>query len=73
MITRSYENNEDFILDILEDEEDRLTEKILCNGNIPETIKFDLKKLLAIKNEIERINIDAALQGCIQKLSSLNS
>jgi hypothetical protein len=66
--------NEDYILEILEIEEDRLTEKILQDRTISEEIKFDFKKLLAVKNEIERINIDVALQqSCISKLSILNS
>ena len=61
MTERTYEINNDYILDVLEREEDRLTEQILLNDNISKSIKFDFRKLLAVRNEIERINIQKLL------------
>ncbi|WP_459482154.1 hypothetical protein [Clostridium saccharoperbutylacetonicum] len=54
---KNYEMDKDYILEVLEQEEDRLTERIIYDQNIPESIKFDLKKLIAVKNEIGSIKI----------------
>lgn len=51
---KKYEDETDYVLDVLEEAEDRLTEQLL--NSLPQTIKFEFEKLLAIKNEIKRIN-----------------
>lgn len=48
-----YINDEDFILEILEKEEDVVLED-LCK-KIPQEIKYEFSKLLAIINTIEKI------------------
>lgn len=71
MTEKTYEMNEDYILEVLEDEEGKLTERILLNESLSKSIKFDFQKLLAVKNEIERINIKTALkEGYIITLSN---
>ena len=57
---RTYETENDYILDILEKEEDELIQNIY--GDIPESIKFKFTKLLAIRNAIEVINIKYAFE-----------
>lgn len=55
---KNYEMDKEYILEVLEQEEDRLTERIIYDQNIPESIKFDLKKLIAVKNEVGSIKIE---------------
>jgi hypothetical protein len=50
---KKYVNDNDYILEILEREEDVLLET-LC-GKVPNEIKDDFSKLLAIINTIEKI------------------
>jgi len=60
MQERTYENDEDYILDILKQEEDRLMEEI--NDNLSSVFKFEFSKFLAVRNAIENINIKNAVE-----------
>jgi hypothetical protein len=52
-MAKKYINDKDYILEILEKEEDVLLES-LCE-KVPEEIKHDFSKLLAVVNAIEKI------------------
>lgn len=60
MQKRTYETENDYILDVLEKEEDELVQHIY--DDLPESIKFEFTKLLAIRNAIEVINIKYAFE-----------
>lgn len=60
MQKRTYEINDDYILDVLEEEENELLKQI--SKNIPKTIEFKFAKYLAIRNKIEEINIENAFE-----------
>lgn len=62
---KTYENDEDYILDILEKEEDTLLEN-LCE-KVQGEIKNDFAKLLAIINTIESIY----KEKCDRKLNDM--
>jgi predicted house-cleaning noncanonical NTP pyrophosphatase (MazG superfamily) len=53
MEKRIYERDDDYILEILEQQEEKLLENI-CE-KIPDEIEYDFSKLLAIINTIEKI------------------
>jgi hypothetical protein len=50
---RGYENDDDFILDLLEEKEEEILERI-CK-RVPKEISYDFSMLLAIRNTIEKI------------------
>ncbi|AGX43254.1 hypothetical protein [Clostridium saccharobutylicum] len=52
-MSKKYVNDEDYILEILEKEEDVLLEN-LCE-KVPEELKHDFSKFLSIVNTIEKI------------------
>lgn len=54
-----YELNDDYILEVLKEVEDKLSEELM--NNIPKSMLFTFSKFLAVRNEIERINIRKAL------------
>lgn len=60
MQKRTYEIDEDYILDVLEQEEDRLIEEI--TDNLSPIFKFEFLKFLAVRNAIENINIKNAVE-----------
>jgi hypothetical protein len=57
---RNYETDSDYILDILEKEEDRLLEEI--SEDLSPPFKFKFAKFLAVRNTIENINVKNALE-----------
>ncbi|MBE6089811.1 MAG: hypothetical protein E7206_17610 [Clostridium beijerinckii] len=59
-MTKIYETDADYILDVLVKVEDSLTEEI--NNNLPENIKIQFAKFLAIRNTIENINVKNAFE-----------
>lgn len=55
MQNRIYEINDDYVLDVLEQAASKSINKIF--DNIDEDLHHEFSKLLAILNEIEKINI----------------
>ncbi|AJG98896.1 hypothetical protein LF65_02310 [Clostridium beijerinckii] len=53
MERKTYENDEDYILEVLEEEEDNLTE--FMRNNLPDNLKFQFSKFIAVRNAIEKI------------------
>lgn len=52
-MTIKYELETDYILEVLEEAEDMITQQLL--NSLAETNRFEFEKLLAVKNEIKRI------------------
>lgn len=57
---RNYETDNDYILDVLEKAADELTNNLV--NNIPEDMKFEFSKFLAVRNQIENINVSNAYE-----------
>lgn len=53
MERKTYENDEDYILEVLEEEEDNLTE--FMRNNLPDNLRFQFSKFIAVRNAIEKI------------------
>lgn len=67
MQKRTYEKENDYILDVLEKAEDELVQHI-CDC-LPQPIKFEFEKLLSIRNAIEAINVKYAFdEGICNKI-----
>ena len=58
---KKYEMDNDYILDILEEEEDRLSNQL--KDSLSEQMQFQFAKLLAVRNAIENINIKNAFEN----------
>ncbi len=59
MKERTYEMNQDYILEVLEEAEDKLFQELY--NNLPIDSKFILSKLVAVKDEKEKINLQIVL------------
>lgn len=57
---RTYETDDDYILDILEGVVDELTEELA--NNLPDNMQFEFAKFLAVRNAIENINTENAFK-----------
>lgn len=57
---KTYEFDSDYILEILEEVADELTEEL--GNNIPDNMQFQFAKLLAVRNTIENINTENILK-----------
>lgn len=57
---RTYEIDNDYILDILEEVVDELIEELA--NNLPDNMQFEFSKLLAVRNTIENINTENAFK-----------
>lgn len=53
MIKQLYEKDEHYILEVLEKEEDIVFNNLI--NNIPDHLKFDLIKCIALNKEIEKL------------------
>ncbi len=49
-----YETDNEYILDVLQEEEDRLCDKLL--NNLPDNMRFYFYKFIAVRNKIEKLN-----------------
>lgn len=57
---KTYEVEDDYILDVLEKAVDELEEEL--SNNIPSSMQYQFAKLLAVRNAIENINIKNAFE-----------
>lgn len=57
---KTYEFDSDYILEILEEVADELTEEL--GNNIPDNMQFQFAKLIAVRNTIENINTENILK-----------
>lgn len=60
MRRKNYEMNNDYILDVLEEAENKLLNEII--KYIPKAVEFKFSKYLAVRNKIEEINIENAFE-----------
>lgn len=65
MEKRTYETDNDYILDILEKESDKLIEEI--EDNLSPEFKYEFAKFLAVRNIIEKINVKNAFENGLYK------
>ncbi|MBE6089818.1 MAG: hypothetical protein E7206_17645 [Clostridium beijerinckii] len=69
MRERSYELESDYILDVLEEDVDRSTDKL--RNYISEDGLYLLDRILAVRNLIEKINTQNALEQYIESKQAI--